>query len=108
MDHTIEGSRIRDSYLCLLHGISEENREVLFDIAKRMYPEVAEVLIEQFRDTSPESADLRNKVIGATFMLLALVNSIIDNPVIEVDKSYSSASGNLGELPTFGKLRPLR
>ena len=105
----IKAGKIRDSYLALLRGVPESQREELFRIAKGLYPEIAEVLVEQFREVEPSNADTKAKIVGATFMLLALVNASLNEPVIEISQKELGilGSSSFHNFPTFGKLKPL-
>lgn len=104
-----DGNKIRDSYISLTNGIPPEKREELLGIAKKMYPQIAELLIEQFKepcDTYAASESRKDKVAGAMYMFLAFINASLHTPVVPLEKTTSMAVPE--PFPQFGNLQSLR
>jgi hypothetical protein len=97
--------RLKESYSDLLGGISPEKRKDLWAAAHTLYPEVADHLWNHFAQIEEGDGfdQARDRIGGAMFMFLALVNATMDKPIL------ARSSTNLpGSFPNFGNLPSLR
>ena len=99
----LDSERLASSYLMLLGTTTPETRKELWDAGRKAYPELAGQMWEHFRTIpeGPEFGEQRDRISGAMFLFLALVNATLDEPVI--DGAWPKASS----FPRLGKLPPL-
>jgi hypothetical protein len=105
----IDPNRLKDSYVALLAGITPEQRKAIWVAAREMYPSVAEHLWTHFSsiDEGKGFEHYRDRIGGAMFMFLAMVNATADRPIVTGPVSPHALPRMGATFPQFGNLPSL-
>lgn len=100
----IDPQRFHESYSSLLASeLTAQRRADLWDNAHKHFPTLSDHLLEEFRRAEePDNKHIRERLTGASFMLLALANCLEESPIIGWEDVPV-----IPDLPAFGFLKPL-
>jgi hypothetical protein len=90
--------------------MTPEQRATLWDFATEHLPEFTSVLLDQFHAAQADD-DIRqqDRLTGATFLFLTLMNALSDDPILDESQTALSfpVPKRVRSFPAFGKLHKL-